>query len=120
MSKLTVYHYPSCSTCRDAIKWLKEQGHELELHSIVESTPTAEQLGGYIRLSGLPIGKWFNVSGDAYRQMGLKDKMPGLSDAEKIALLASNGMLIKRPVITDGAKATIGFRDDAKEAWRSR
>lgn len=117
--KLIVYHYPPCGTCREAIKWLKEQGHELELRHIVETPPTPEELSEFIALSGLPIAKWFNVSGDAYRSQGLKDKVPGMTDEEKIRLLASNGMLIKRPVVTDGKQATIGFRDDAKEVWRA-
>lgn len=121
MSKsLIVYQYPPCGTCREAIKWLKEQGHELELRHIVETPPSPEQLTEYIRLSGLPIAKWFNVSGDVYRQLGLKDRLPSMSDEEKIRLLASNGMLIKRPVITDGHRATVGFRDDAREVWQAR
>ncbi|GIO13912.1 hypothetical protein J19TS2_34670 [Cohnella xylanilytica] len=118
--KLTVYQYPPCGTCRQAVKWLKEQGYELELRHIAEAPPTPEELGELIPQSGLPIQKWFNVSGDAYRAMGLKDKLPAMGDDEKIRLLSSNGMLIKRPVISDGRRATVGFRDDAMEAWRTR
>ncbi|WP_027091629.1 arsenate reductase family protein [Cohnella thermotolerans] len=120
MSKsLTVYQYPSCSTCRGAVKWLKEQGYELDLRNIAEAPPSPEQLSELIRLSGLPIAKWFNVSGEVYKRLGLKDKLAGMSDEEKVRLLASNGMLIKRPVITDGKRATVGFREDAKQAWQA-
>ncbi|THF76084.1 arsenate reductase family protein [Cohnella fermenti] len=113
MSKsLIVYHYPNCGTCRDAVKWLRSRGHELELRHIVETPPSAEELKKLIRLSGLPIQKWFNVSGNAYKELGLKDKLPKLSDDERISLLASNGMLIKRPVIADGEMATVGFKEE--------
>ncbi|XID93255.1 ArsC/Spx/MgsR family protein [Paenibacillaceae bacterium WGS1546] len=119
--KLKVYHLPTCSTCKGAIKALKQYGYELELHDIRETPPSAGELGELIARSGLPIGKWFNVSGDAYRGAGLKDVVPGLTDDEKIRLLASNGMLIKRPIVTDGGKATIGFREpDFGSAWDKR
>jgi arsenate reductase len=113
-----MYHLPTCSTCKAAIKALKQQGHELDLHDIRTAPPSVQELTELIELSGLPIGKWFNVSGEAYRELGLKDKLPGMSDSEKIALLASNGMLIKRPIVTDGGAVTIGFREpDFGSAW---
>jgi arsenate reductase len=90
---------------------LKQQGYELEQQDIKTTPPTAEELKQLIANSGLPIGKWFNVSGEAYREMGLKDKLPGMSEEEKINLLASNGMLIKRPIVTNGTKVSIGFRE---------
>lgn len=115
---LKMYHLPTCSTCKAAIKALKRQGYELDLRDIRTAPPSAEELTGLIELSGLPIGKWFNVSGEAYRELGLKDKLPGLSDSGKIALLASNGMLIKRPIVTDGGAVTLGFREpDFGSAW---
>jgi arsenate reductase len=110
--QLTVYHYPPCGTCRSAVKTLKERGYELELHNLWEETPSAEQLKNWIALSGLPIQKWFNVSGDVYRELGLKDVLPGMSEDEKMAMLAGNGRLIKRPVVTDGRKVTVGFKEE--------
>lgn len=112
---LTVWHYPACGTCRSAVKLLKERGRELELHNLWEGAPTPAELKRWIALSGLPIQKWFNVSGEVYREMGLKDKLPALSEDEKIALLASNGRLIKRPVVTDGKKVTVGFKEEEYE-----
>ncbi|ANS73643.1 hypothetical protein AWM70_02835 [Paenibacillus yonginensis] len=112
MSKLTVYQYPKCSTCRNAVKWLQASGHELELHHIVEAPPTADELGRLAELSGLELKKFFNTSGEVYRGLGLKDKLPSLSREEQLALLASNGMLIKRPIVTDGQRVTLGFKED--------
>ncbi|GGA38283.1 arsenate reductase family protein [Paenibacillus physcomitrellae] len=112
MSKLTVYQYPKCSTCRNAVKWLQTHGHELELHHIVEAAPTAEELGRLVELSGFELKKFFNTSGEVYRGLGLKDKLPSLSREEQLKLLASNGMLIKRPIVTDGQRVTLGFKED--------
>jgi len=109
---LVVYHYPVCGTCRKAIKSLEALGQTLELHNIKESPPSASELTKLIAASGLPIAKWFNTSGDVYRSLGLKDKLPALSDQEKIALLASNGMLIKRPIVFDGRQSTIGYKEE--------
>ncbi|MFC5402747.1 Spx/MgsR family RNA polymerase-binding regulatory protein [Cohnella soli] len=118
---LKMYHLSTCSTCKGAIKELKEHGYELELHEIRETPPSVEELGAFIRLSGLPISKWTNTSGEAYREQGLKDVMPKLSDEEKIRLLAMNGMLIKRPIITDGEKITVGYKEaDVGPAWFGR
>ncbi|MBW5446940.1 Spx/MgsR family RNA polymerase-binding regulatory protein [Cohnella sp. CFH 77786] len=114
--KLTVYQYPPCGTCRSAVKWLQGRGYELELHNLWEEAPSVDQLRKWIPLSGLPVQKWFNVSGDAYRELGLKDKIPGMSDEEKMAVLASNGRLVKRPVVTDGRKVTVGFKEETYEA----
>ncbi|MCC3377100.1 arsenate reductase family protein [Cohnella sp. REN36] len=113
--KLTVYQYPTCGTCRAAVKQLQTQGHELNLRHIKEQPPTVEELRDLIPASGLPINKWFNTSGDAYRSLGLKDQMARLTDEEKMALLASNGMLIKRPVVAAGRKVTVGYREDELE-----
>lgn len=116
--KITVYQYPQCGTCRNAMKWLKEQGWDVEAVHIVEQPPTVSQLQEMIPLSGLEINKWFNVSGEVYKEMQLKDKLPALSDKEKIALLASNGKLIKRPVVTNGSKVTVGFKAEMyAEVW---
>lgn len=118
---LKIYHLPTCSTCKLAIKKLKQRGYELDEQDIRALPPTAAELTKLIALSGLPLGKWFNTSGDAYREMGLKDKMKQLSDEEKIELLASNGMLIKRPVVSDGKRVTLGHKEpDFGAAWGPR
>ncbi|WP_138494101.1 arsenate reductase family protein [Paenibacillus pinistramenti] len=112
MSKLTVYHYPKCGTCRNAVKWLQSHGHELDLRHIVEAPPSPAELDHLVTQSGFELKKFFNTSGEVYRGMGLKDKLPGLSREEQLELLASNGMLIKRPVVTDGERVTVGFKED--------
>jgi len=117
-SRLKVYHLPTCSTCKGAIKALKQNEYELDLQDIRETPPSPEELSKLIALSGLPIVKFFNVSGEVYREMGLKDKLPSMTDEEKIRLLSSNGMLIKRPIVSDGSKVTLGFREqDFGPAW---
>lgn len=118
MSTLKVYHLPTCSTCKLAIKQLNQAGHEVENQDLRAQPPTAEELTKLVALSGLPIGKWFNTSGDAYRELGLKDKMKTMTESDKIAVLASNGMLIKRPVVSDGSRVTVGHREpDFGAAW---
>ncbi|UUZ80864.1 arsenate reductase family protein [Paenibacillus sp. P26] len=118
--RLTIYQYPTCGTCRSAMKRLKELGREMDAVHIKETPPSAEQLKELISLSGLEIKKWFNTSGEAYKEMQLKDKPPQMSDDEKIRTLASNGMLIKRPVVTDGKKVTVGYKPEVyEEVWGS-
>lgn len=118
MSNLIIYQYPTCSTCRSAVKWLEAQGHVVEKRHIVESTPSVSELSDIIGNSGLDLKKFFNTSGDVYRSMGLKDKLSSLSRDEQIALLSSNGMLIKRPLVTDGRQVTLGFKVDTfAEVW---
>lgn len=112
---LIIYQYPPCGTCREAVKWLQARGYALESHNLWEEAPSIEQLKEWIPLSGLPIQRWFNVSGEVYREMGLKDVLPGLSEDEKIALLSSNGRLIKRPIVTDGTKVTVGYKEELYE-----
>jgi arsenate reductase len=112
-NKLTIFQLPTCGTCRSAVKKLRENGRVPAERHIVEATPTADELKQLISTSGLPLSKFFNVSGDAYRMLGLKEKLPAMSDDEKIALLASNGMLIKRPIVTDGSRTTVGFKEEA-------
>jgi arsenate reductase len=115
---LKVYHYPVCSTCKSANKVLKKEGYELELQDIKADPPSVDELRKLIGLSGLPIAKWFNVHGEVYRELGLKDKLPQMSEEDKIRLLSSNGMLIKRPIVSDGSKVSIGFRaEDFSQVW---
>ena len=120
MSRLKVYQYPKCSTCRNAVKWLQSKGHDLELQHIVENPPTMEELRTLVANSGLELKKFFNTSGEVYKEMQLKDKLPGMTEDEKLALLSSNGKLIKRPIVTDGAKVTVGFKPEMyEEAWKA-
>ncbi|MDQ1910198.1 arsenate reductase family protein [Paenibacillus sp. GD4] len=117
---LTVYQYPQCGTCRNAVKWLKEHGAEVESINLFENPPSVERLTKLIEQSGLELKKWFNTSGEVYKEQKLKDKLPGMSREDQIALLASNGRLIKRPVVTDGEQVTVGFKPEQYEAaWSS-
>lgn len=115
MSDLVVYQYPKCGTCRNAVKKLNEQGHNLDLRNIKEAPPTITELEQIIDHSGLELKKFFNTSGEVYKELGLKDKLAGMSREEQIALLSSNGMLIKRPIVTDGKKVTVGFKAEVYE-----
>lgn len=118
MSKLKVYHYPKCGTCRSAVKWLEAHGHELELQHLWEKPPAPDELSRLVEKSGLDLKKFFNTSGEAYKELGLKDKLPAMSREEQIKLLSSNGRLIKRPIVTDGSKVTVGFKEDMyEENW---
>jgi arsenate reductase len=112
---LTVYHYPQCGTCRNALKFLKQKGLEVQTIHLFEHPPEREQLKKLIAQSGLEIKKWFNTSGEVYKEQGLKDKLPQMTDDQKIDLLASNGRLIKRPVVTDGTKVTVGYKEEQYE-----
>lgn len=116
---LTLIQYPKCTTCKKAQKWLEEQEIAYESIHIVEATPTQQQLTEMYQKSGLPLKKFFNTSGQKYRELGLKDKLADMSEEDQLALLASDGMLIKRPIVTDGEKLTLGFKEsDFSETWK--
>ncbi|WP_017726353.1 arsenate reductase family protein [Halalkalibacterium ligniniphilum] len=116
---LTFYHYPKCGTCRKAKKWLDENGIEVESVHIVEQPPSKEELERLYKRSGLELKKFFNTSGMKYRELGLKDKVKEASEEELLDLLASDGMLIKRPILTDGERVTVGFKEDEYEqTWK--
>ncbi|SLL35642.1 arsenate reductase [Mycobacteroides abscessus subsp. abscessus] len=116
--KVTFYWYPKCSTCRKAKKWLDENHVSYEEVHIVDNPPSRELLEDLYKKSGLELKKFFNTSGQKYRDLGLKDKMKEASDDELLDLLASDGMLIKRPLTTDGNKVTLGFKEEVfKESW---
>lgn len=117
---LTYYGYPKCGTCRKAKKWLETNSLEFVDNNIVENPPTKEELQRMIGNSDLDIKKFFNVSGMKYRELNLKDKLPEMTDDEKIELLSTDGMLIKRPIVTDGSKVTVGFKEDQfEEVWKA-
>lgn len=104
--------YPRCSTCKNAKKWLEENNIEFEDRNIVEETPIQNELTEWIERSGLDIKKWFNTSGLKYKELNLKEKLINMSDKEKIELLASDGMLIKRPLLISDKGIFIGFKED--------
>ncbi|SDO41621.1 arsenate reductase family protein [Alkalicoccus daliensis] len=116
---VTFYHYPKCSTCQKAKKWLETNGIDFNEIHIVESPPAKEELRSMYEASGLPLKKFFNTSGKKYRELGLKDKVSTASEDELLELLSSDGMLIKRPLATDGKTVTVGFKEEAYEsAWK--
>ncbi len=112
--KYILIEYPKCSTCQKAKKFLTENNIDFETRNIVTETPTIEELKEWIKISGIPINKFFNTSGLLYRSMNLKEELKSLSDEEKIAMLASNGMLIKRPLLVLPNKniVLLGFKID--------
>lgn len=107
--------YPKCSTCKKAQEWLEQNGIEYEIRDIKSDNPTYDELKGWYEKSGLPLKKFFNTSGMLYRSMGLKDKLPDMSEDEQLALLASDGMIVKRPIAADGNTVLVGFNADKWE-----
>lgn len=107
--------YPKCSTCRKAKKWLDDHGVIYTDRHIKEKNPTAEELQLWQQRSGLPLKRFFNTSGIQYRELGLKDKLPGMSDQEQIALLAADGMLVKRPLVVGDDFVLVGFKESEWE-----
>ncbi|MCY7784098.1 arsenate reductase family protein [Bacillus sp. FSL H8-0515] len=115
---LTFYWYPKCGTCRKAKKWLEEHGKDINEIHIAEQPPSKEELKALYEKSGLDLKKFFNTSGMKYRELNLKEKLYHMSEDEQLELLASDGMLIKRPLTTDGEKVTVGFKEDQfEENW---
>lgn len=105
-------HYPKCTTCKRALNCLREQGIELEERHIVENNPTKEELTQWITKSGLDFKKFFNTSGQLYREMSLKDKVKEMSLDEATTLLATNGMLVKRPILVTDETILVGFKEE--------
>ena len=103
--------YPSCTTCKKAKAWLQSKGLEFTARHIKEENPTAEELSLWQEKSGLELKKFFNTSGLVYKDLGLKDKLPGLSREEQLDLLASNGMLVKRPLVIKDNVVLTGFKE---------
>ena len=107
---MKVLAYRKCSTCIKALKWLDEHNISYEERAIKEENPTYEELKEWYTKSGLPLKKFFNTSGMLYKEMKLKDKLPEMSEEEQLKLLATNGMLVKRPLIVDGDRVLTGFK----------
>ncbi|MFD1737706.1 arsenate reductase family protein [Bacillus salitolerans] len=115
---LTFYSYPKCGTCRKAKNWLEQHNLSFNEVHIVENAPTKETLTELYQKSGLELKKFFNTSGMKYRELGLKDKIPTASEDELLSILASDGMLVKRPIVYDGSKVTVGFNEKQfEETW---
>ena len=102
--------YPKCSTCQKAKAWLDQRGISYDLRDIKLNNPTAEELTAWYQKSGLPLKKFFNTSGLQYKALGLKDKLPEMSEADQLALLATDGMLVKRPLLVGEDFVLTGFR----------
>lgn len=114
MKNLLIW-YPKCSTCQKAKKYLEANNIAIEERHIVEETPTKEELEKWIKQSGLETKRFFNTSGLKYKELNLKEKLPTMTEKEKMELLASNGMLIKRPLFISKEKVLVGFKE---KEWR--
>ncbi|MBR2706986.1 MAG: arsenate reductase family protein [Mogibacterium sp.] len=106
-----VYCYSRCSTCKKALKWLEEKGIAHEVIDIKTDNPDETALREYHEMSGLPLKRFFNTSGMQYRDLGLSKKLPDMSDDEQFALLAADGMLVKRPLLVGDSFVLIGFKE---------
>lgn len=115
MASILFLEYPKCSTCQKAKKWLDQQGVDYVARNIVEDNPTAEELQAWQKLSGLPVRRFFNTSGMKYCELNVKSQLDaGMTDEEAFALLATDGMLVKRPILVTANTAIPGFRE---ETW---
>ena len=103
--------YPKCTTCQKAKKWLESQGIAYTERNIAEENPTYAELKEWYKKSGLPLKRFFNTSGMLYKEMKLKDKLPEMSEEEQLKLLATDGMLVKRPLVVDGDNVLTGFKE---------
>lgn len=116
---LTLYWYPNCNTSKKAKKWLEDNGLSYKLVHLVEETPSEKEITELIEKSGLPPRRFFNTSGKVYREQNMKEKIKDATLEEMVQYLASNGMLIKRPIVTDGQKVTVGFKEETFEnTWK--
>ena len=114
---LKVYCYSRCTTCRKALKWLEENNIGHEVIDIRADHPDEDTLRQYYAMSGLPLKRFFNTSGIPYREMGLAKKLPEMSEGEQLALLAADGMLVKRPLVVGDGFVLTGFRE---EEWKTK
>ena len=108
---LLFLQYPPCSTCKRARKWLDDHNIPYEARHIKEQNPTASELETWYKKSGLPLKKFFNTSGNLYKELHLKDRLPAMSEAEQLELLASDGMLVKRPIVVGEDVVLVGFKE---------
>lgn len=109
--KTTVLCYDRCSTCKKALKWMEEHGVDYTKRPIKEENPDKEELREWHERSGLPLKRFFNTSGNLYKELKLKDKLPDMSEEEQLALLATDGMLVKRPLLISDEVVCPGFKE---------
>ncbi len=114
---LTFFCYPKCTTCQKARKWLESKNVEFTVRDIKEDNPSAQELRGLYTRSGLPLKRFFNTSGLQYKALGLKDKLPAMSEEDQLELLGTDGMLVKRPILAGEDFVLVGFRE---EEWSAR
>ena len=103
--------YKNCTTCKKAQKWLDQEGLSYEVRDIKDDNPNADELKVWFEKSGLPLKRFFNTSGQIYRQNNIKDKLPTMSEEDQLNLLATDGMLVKRPILVDGDTVLVGFKE---------
>ena len=115
---MVVLCYPRCGTCKKALKWLDDNGIRYDYRHIVEENPTKEELKEWYVKSGLPLKKFFNTSGLKYKELNLKDKIPQMTEEEIFDLLSTDGMLVKRPILIDGEKILVGFKESEWESLK--
>ena len=115
--KIIFIEYPKCSTCQKAKKWLEANKIVFEDRHIVVNNPTKEELQKWIKESGKEIKKWFNTSGLKYKELNLKERVQNMTEAEKIEVLASDGMLVKRPILISDKGVLIGFKEEEWEEF---
>ena len=108
---LTFICYPKCTTCKKAQSWLNEKGISYDVRDIKVQNPTYDELSEWFRSSGLPLKRFFNTSGQLYRSLEIKDKLPDMTEEQALELLASDGMLVKRPILINGSKIAVGFKE---------
>ena len=114
---MTFVCYPKCTTCQKAQKWLYENHIAYELRDLKTENPAYEELAAWHRRSGLPLKKFFNTSGLLYKSMQLKDKLPAMSEDEMLKILATDGMLVKRPIFVDDYNVLVGFKE---QEWQTK
>ncbi len=112
--------YPKCTTCRKARSFLESTGAVFTERNIKDDKPSLSELEQWHAKSGLPLKNFFNTSGTLYKEMKLKEKLPSMNDQEQLALLASDGMLVKRPILTDGERVLVGFKESEWETFLHR
>ncbi len=110
MEKLFIC-YPRCTTCKKAQLWLEKHGHKFNIRDIQKENPNKEEIRQWHQKSGLPLKRFFNTSGVKYREMGLKDKLPKMTEDEQYALLATDGLLVKRPILISDNTVLVGFKE---------
>lgn len=115
---MLVLCYPRCGTCKKALKWLDDNGLKYEYRHIVDDNPSKEELREWYEKSGLEIKRFFNTSGLKYKELGLKDKIPGMTEDEIFELLSTDGMLVKRPILIAGDKVLVGFKESEWESLK--